>query len=57
MSAFTIIEHIQSAQTVGAVEECETWINKYAPDHAGDLADIALRKKIELLTSRYPIEE
>jgi hypothetical protein len=52
MSIYWIIDSIQNAKTVEALEVVEKWINELT-HHAGPLADMALIKRCELLISRY----
>lgn len=52
MSAYYIIESIQNARTIPALEEVEKWINELT-HHAAALADLALIKKCELLINQY----
>jgi hypothetical protein len=52
MSTYWIIDSIQNAKTVEALEIVEKWINELT-HHAGALANMALIKKCELLIGRY----
>ncbi len=56
MSIYWIIDAIQKARTVEALEVVEKWINELT-HHGDSLASIALIKKCELLTTQYPVEE
>lgn len=53
MSSYYIIDCIQNARTVMAVEEVEKWINQVKGSHASHLADLALIKKVVLVAERY----
>jgi hypothetical protein len=56
MSIYWIIDSIQKARTVEAVEVVEKWINELT--HRADLlVNMALIKKCELLTHRYTNSE
>jgi hypothetical protein len=52
MSTYWIIDSIQKAKTVEALEVVEKWINELT-HHAAALANMALIKKCELLIGRY----
>jgi hypothetical protein len=52
MSIYWIIDSIQNAKTVEALAVVERWINELT-HHAGELANMALIKKCELLIQRY----
>lgn len=52
MSAYWIIDSIQNARTIEALEVVEKWINELT-HHGGELATMALIKKCELLVQRY----
>lgn len=53
MSTYWIIDSIQKARTVEALEVVEKWINEMMGRFASELATMALIKKCELLTRRY----
>jgi hypothetical protein len=52
MSIYWIIDSIQNAKTVEALEVVEKWTNELT-HHGGVLATMALIKRCELLISQY----
>lgn len=57
MSTYQLVDLIQKAKCVEAIGFIEEWINEEKNEASPMLADMALVKKCELISTQYLIEE